>query len=620
MEPFWHFARRMLRYRWSVVASLAMAAVSAGSMGAGIVGLAPVLSIVLGGKEGRQQSLQQIVAEKPDLLAWIPSWFFDRLPTTPWSTVLSVLALLGVLTVVGGAANFAHQFLSLTVIQRTMAHIRREAFHRVLRFPLKTVVGLGPTEATSRVLVDSANLEIGLTSLLSKAISQMLKGVAAFMAAIALEWRITLGAIVLAPVLYTILRRAGKKIRRASRSALQAQSELYATSVAAMQGLRVVKSMAAERFEAGRFHAINKQVMRDMFRARTAKALASPLVEVIALFVLGAVALIPIKMVIDRQLEPQNFLLALGALGAAGAALKPLTSFVTDLQQASAAASRLQELLASPAEPGHDARLPRMPEHRERIEFQSVSLVYPGRDVPALDGISLSIKFGERVAFVGPNGSGKTTLLSLVPRLFDPDAGSILIDGRDIREFSVRSVRRRIGVVTQETVIFKDTIRKNIAYGADDRSGGAIEAAATRARAMEFIRALPHGLDTTVGEQGATLSGGQRQRLAIARAILRDPSILILDEATSMIDAESEAAIAEAIQEFSKGRTCLIVAHRLSTVLSADRIVVLDAGRVIDQGRHDELLKRCELYRRLASTQMLGGDLPIASSLEISRA
>ena len=218
MHAFWHFARRMLRYRWSVIAALLMAAVSAGSMGAGIVGLMPVLNVVMGKKGESPQTLRDYLLTHPEKAAWIPDWVIDHLPTTPWNTVIAVLILLGLLTILGAAANFLHQFLSLTVIQRTMAHIRREAFHRVLRFPLKTVVALGPTESTSRILVDSANLEIGLTSLLSKAISQILKGAAAFAAALFLEWRLTLGAVILAPVLYTVLRRAGKKIRRASRS------------------------------------------------------------------------------------------------------------------------------------------------------------------------------------------------------------------------------------------------------------------------------------------------------------------------------------------------------------------------------------------------------------------
>lgn len=209
------------------------------------------------------------------------------------------------------------------------------------------------------------------------------------------------------------------------------------------------------------------------------------------------------------------------------------------------------------------------------------------------------------MAIVGPNGSGKTTLLALIARLFDPDRGRVLVDGRDLRDHSVRSLRRQIGMVTQETVLFSGTVRANIAYGSGRIADGLILDAAARARALDFIRDLPKGLDSPIAEQGLSLSGGQRQRLAIARAILRDPAILLLDEATSMIDADSEAKITAALAEFMRGRTTLVVAHRLSTVMNADSIVVLDRGRVIDQGSHEELLQRCRTYQLIARNQLI---------------
>ncbi|HRQ73387.1 MAG TPA: ABC transporter ATP-binding protein [Phycisphaerales bacterium] len=610
MRDFRRFARQSLRYRGMVALALLFAVLSAGGLGAGLVGIIPVLQNIL-----QDGYTLRTLAERANEARWMPGAFrmsdafIATLTQDRFKTVLIIIAGLGVLTLLGGAANFLHAYFSLTVVQRTVTRVRRDAFHRVIRLPLKRVVAGGASDIVSRIVNDTAALGAGLTALLSRAVAQVTKGIAGLAAAFIADWRLGLVSVAVAPLLYTIIRRLGKRIRRASREALRSQAGLYGAASEALQGLRVVKVHTTERYEAGRFHRINKRVMREMLRVRTARALASPLVEVVSIVVLGFLALIAAKAIIDGQLDPSRFITALIALGAAGASLKPLTGLVNDIQSSAPAAQRIAELLDAEPEPGHDSRLPRLPRHRESIAFEGVAFTYPGAGEPALRGIDLRIPFGERVAFVGPNGSGKTTLLSLVPRLFDPDAGRVLIDGRDIREVGVRSLRKHIGVVTQEVVLFRGTVAANIAYGAEGVTRGRVEEAARKARADEFIRHLPDGYDTELAEQGLSLSGGQRQRLAIARAILRDPAILILDEATSMIDAESEARIAEAIAEFHGGRTSLIVAHRLSTVLSADRIVVLDAGRVVDQGPHAELIGRCETYRQLVRHQ-LGGSGP----------
>jgi ABC-type multidrug transport system fused ATPase/permease subunit len=252
--------------------------------------------------------------------------------------------------------------------------------------------------------------------------------------------------------------------------------------------------------------------------------------------------------------------------------------------------------------------MPKLARHGASLVFENVSFIYPGGSARAVADVSLKIKAGETVAFVGPNGCGKTTLLSLVPRLFDPNDGRVLIDGTDITRVRIRSLRRQIGVVTQEVVLFKGTIRDNIAYGNISATNAQIDEAAERARAAQFISEFDEGLETPVGEQGLTLSGGQRQRIAIARAILRDPAILILDEATSMVDAASEKLIGDVLSTFCTNRTTLIVAHRLSTVLGADRIVVMDQGSVVATGTHSELLRSCELYKGLAQHQLIAHD------------
>ncbi|MEL7473599.1 MAG: ABC transporter ATP-binding protein [Planctomycetota bacterium] len=616
MSPFWSYARGMLRYRWVLVGALAFAGVSAGGVGAGLLAVAPLLRSILNdgmtlGEMASDLNANELVGGR------IPPGWIDALPEGEFTAVIWIVCGLGLLTLLGAAANFLHQYLSLTVVFRSVTNLRREAFHRALRFPLLGVVTEGPSNSIARIVMDTQALGAGFNALLSKAVAQVSKGLIAFVAALLIDFWMTLIAVAVAPVLYLVLHRVGRRIRRASRTALQHTEGLYGAATEALQGLRVVKVHTTERYEAGRFHRLNKGVMREMMRVRTARALASPLVEMITLVVLGGLSLIAAKAILDGHLEAESFIAVLVALGAAGASLKPLTGIIADIQGAAGAADRIHELLAQPNEPGHGVGLPKLARHAQAISFEGVSFRYPKADALALDDVSVEIAHGETIAVVGPNGSGKTTLLALVPRLFDPSDGAVRIDGEDIRDVGVRSLRRQIGVVTQETVLFRGTIGDNIAYGAEGATTERVVEAAHRARAHEFIDRLPAGYDTPVGEQGATLSGGQRQRIAIARAVLRDPAILILDEATSMIDADSEAKIADAVAEFGAGRTVLIVAHRLSTVVGADRILVMDQGRLVDQGSHDELLDRCETYRLIARRQLVGGGAP-ATSAEVT--
>ncbi len=643
MSPFWTYARGMLRYRGLVAGAILMAIVSAFSLGAGLMGIGPIIGQIVDPAKKRDLPAlalewnakhperapisESVIAELPhdpsaderDLRVMAAEWNADhpnlpqippdlipRLPTGRFTAAVWIVSVLGLLTVIGAAANFLHVYLSLTVVNKTSANIRRQVFHRLVRLPLKDVVASGPADAAARVINDTNALSMGFNALLSKGLAQVTQGFAALLVAVITDWRLTGVAILVGPVLATLIRKLGKRIKRASKAALVSQGGLYTAALEALQGLRVVKVHTTERFEAGRFHRFNKQVMHEQNRVRTARALASPLIDVVGIFVIGGLALIALKAILAEQLNPKDFLLTLASLGMAAAQLKPLSGIINDVQQSAGAAERLEELMRPPPEPGHDLALPRLARHAASIEFRNVVFTYPRQNKPSLDGISLTVANGQTVAFVGPNGSGKTTLLAMVPRLFDPDdtRGAVLIDGRDIREVSVRSLRRQIGVVTQETVLFRGTIGSNIAYGAENATRERIEEAAKRARAHEFILEQPQGYETVVAEQGLSLSGGQRQRIAIARAILRDPTILILDEATSMIDADSEAKIAAALAEFGKGRTCLIVAHRLSTVINADSIVVMDQGKVVDRGTHTELLERCETYRLIAKHQL----------------
>ncbi len=604
MSAFWTFARRMLRFRLMVATALSCAALSAAGLGVSLLGIFQIVEIILG-QEKDLPMLATHLNERLPASVQIPEGVIALLPTDPHAAVVWLVVGLSLLALVGEAAGFCHQFLSIRVVHRTIREIRGEVFDRVVRLPLMELVRRGVADTISRMVNDTTVLAVGLTALLSKAIAQIGKGAAALVMAFVFDWRLTLIALVTAPVLYGVIRTISRKIRRASRKALESQADLYQASTEALQALRVVKVYTSEAHESARFDRINGESIRQMVKARVYRALSSPLNELLALLALGGIVIIASGFILDGRMEISTFMMTLGSLGIAAASLKPLSGMVHQINEAGAAAERICAVLEAPQEPGHDAGLPVLARHRESIRFEGVRFCYPQSRTPALDGIDLVIAHGETVAVVGPNGSGKTTLLSLVPRLFDPQDGCVRIDGTDIRDVSIESLRRQIGVVTQETVVFRATIAENIRYGTPGATDEQVREAARRARADEFIEALPGAYESVVGERGSTLSGGQRQRLAIARAILRDPAILILDEATSMIDADSEAKITQAMSEFARGRTCLIVAHRLSTVLGADRIVVMDGGRIVDQGSHDELLERCETYRLIARHQLV---------------
>ena len=427
---------------------------------------------------------------------------------------------------------------------------------------------------------------------------------AAFGAAIWFDWRITAVALVAVPLIAVPLRKFGKRIRRGVRGALRAQEDLLRVSNESLQGIRAVKASSAEGLSIERFDAANKEVLREELRVRVAQSLSSPVIESIAIVAVCGLALLAARQIIDGKLPFDTFVLSLGALGVAGGSLKPVAGLVTEIQASSAPAERLMEVLAIEREDAGDRRRPPLPRHAREIRFEGVSYRYPGAEADAVQGVSLSVAFGERVAFVGGNGCGKTTLLSLVPRLLEPGAGRILVDGADVAGHSVRSLRAQVGVVTQDAVLIRASIADNIRFGLGAASDADVREAARRAHALGFIERLPAGFETMVAEGGTSLSGGQRQRISIARAILRDPRILIMDEATSQVDAESEEQINAAVREFGAARTTLIIAHRLSTVLAADRIVVMDAGRVVATGRHADLLQSSEAYARIARMQL----------------
>jgi ABC-type multidrug transport system fused ATPase/permease subunit len=435
-----------------------------------------------------------------------------------------------------------------------------------------------------------------------------------FFLALYQDWKLTLLFLTVVPAIAIVIRKFGKRIRRASKKALRQYGVMLGGLTESLQGLRVVKVHHAEGYERRRFNQMNRRMLDRQLQARVAKALSAPVIETLSLVGMMAVILAASWFLFDhakkgQEINPTTLITVLVTLTGAAASFRQISGLNVKLQSAAAAAENIDQVLNMQVEAAPHSRrerkLPAHKRHSQMVTYENVTFSYPGSQTPAVRDIELHIPHGSVCAIVGANGSGKTTLLGLLPRLYEPDSGSIRIDGIDIRQVKLRSLRSQMAVVTQETVLFDATVGENIIYGARHVTGEQMIDASKRAHAHSFIEQLPRGYDTPVGERGQRLSGGQRQRIAIARAILRDPSILILDEATSQIDADSEAQISAALKEFTTGRTTFVIAHRLSTVVGADMIAVMDAGRIVALGRHQELLKTCEIYKTLCRTQLL---------------
>ncbi|MEE8170159.1 MAG: ABC transporter ATP-binding protein, partial [Phycisphaerae bacterium] len=532
-----------------------------------------------------------------------------------------VLAGMLVVQLIGGAARFSGEYMIALVAGRTLVGIRRQMYRKLLRLPVSYFAQRGTTDVMSRFVQDSQDIYRGLTYIFVQSIREPLKALGVFAVALFLNWRITLLAVVVAPLAAFVIRSFGRSIRKRSRRLLEGYARMLRALEGALTGIRVVKGYNAESYERRHMYQVDVHMFRQQAGIERIEALTSPLFEIIGYFFGAAITVYFAGQVMSGTLMPGEFMVLVLCLGAMFDPVRKLSKFYNRIERANAAAERIFEVIDMPDEKaGASPRL--LPPLSDGIEFRDVRFTYPGAERPAVDGLSLQIRRGERIAIVGPNGSGKTTLVSLLMRFFNPQEGAILFDGVDIRSVSIQSLRRQLGIVTQDAVIFADTVRNNIAYGdpsllwklnvarrhpnrrmAASNRDERVVAAARAAFADEFISQMPDRYDTMVGEHGATLSGGQKQRLSIARAILANAPILIFDEATSQIDADSEQKIHDALEHFLEDRTAFIIAHRFSTIMQADRIVVMNQGRLVDSGKHDVLIDRCSLYQTLFETQ-----------------
>jgi ABC-type multidrug transport system fused ATPase/permease subunit len=520
--------------------------------------------------------------------------------------VLYIILAVGVITVIRCLAKFYQDYIAQKVVHVGVNRLREDAFGRALNMPMGFYSNERPSDTVSRIVRDTSVMGKAVKIMLGRALREPLN--AAFMlgCAMLLNWQLTLIFLCAAPLVVGLLAAFGKKMKRATGKSLVASSRMLAKLQETMSGLRIVKVYNQQKHEREAFEKINNSLLRQLLKISKVDAATMPVLEVLGMLGGSTALIVGVHWIAQERngMEPSEFLALLVLLGVAAEAVRKTSTIWNRIQEANAAAERVFAVVDEPVE--HEkAGAIELPPLKERIEFQDVTFTYPGADRPVLRNINLVVQAGHNVAIVGPNGSGKTTLASLVPRFYDADSGRILIDGTDISDVTLSSLRRQIGMVSQNIVTFNDTIAANIAYGKPDATREDVIAAARRSFADEFISPLPDGYDTVIGEYGAGLSGGQLQRIVIARAILKNPAILIFDEATSQVDADSEAKIHKAIEQTMRDRTSFIIAHRFSTVITADVIVVMDDGRIVAQGQHEQLIQCCRLYQSLYETQLV---------------
>jgi ATP-binding cassette subfamily B protein/subfamily B ATP-binding cassette protein MsbA len=533
------------------------------------------------------------------------------LPTDPFQTLVWLFGLVVFAVLLRGFFEFCQESLVGSVVNLSLFDLRNRLYRRVVHLDVNDFNEEGTHELMARFTNDMEMLGNGTKTLLGKVVAEPLKGLVCVLLACWISWQLTLMFLVLVPAAFFVLTKVGRLMKRATRKLLERMANLYKILQETFQGIRVVKGFTMEPYERRRFCTATREYYHRAMWVVNLDALTSPIIELLGVAAIAAALLagaylvlrgqdklFNVLQVINGRLDHVTLLQLYALLASVADPVRKLSSVYTRIQSGGAAADRIFAIMDR--EPRVHANIggPRLASHGASIEFREVCFSYdPGR--PILTNVHLRVRHGESIALVGKNGSGKTTLVGLIPRFYDPDHGSVLIDDRNIRGVNLRSLRQQIGIVTQDTMLFDDTVYNNIAYGNRRARPEDVEDAARRAYAHDFIVRLGNGYQTRVGETGSKLSGGQRQRLALARAILRDPRILILDEFTSQSDVESESLTHRALREFMRGRTTFLITHRLNTLEIADRIVVIEGGRVVAVGTHAELLQSCLEYQRL---------------------
>ena len=603
MKDWMRLLRYAKRYWYLLLVSTLLMAIVGAMHGALPLLIRPIFDQVL----NPQSTSEHVVLFKIPILqksvyldSFIPS-FIHNVWTMVAVTIVLVFLLRGLCDYFG---NYLINFVGFSAV----TDLRNEVFEKVLGHGAAFFESTSTGRLMSSIMNDIEKIQVANSHILADLLRQTFSVMALLFALIYTDAKLAAVSLTVLPFVLVPTARLGKRIRRTSRSTQDTAGELNQVLQEAISGHQVVKAFGAERFELQKFRVASRRLLKNNLRYVRQQAVASPLIELMAAFTVVGLLTYARTQIKAGALTTGQFTSFLIALLLVYEPVKRLTNIHNIFEQAIGASQKVFEYLDRQVDIEDQTGAKTLDAFRDRIRFDRVSFRYPSANGLQLNGVSLDVEAGDVVALVGPSGAGKTTLASLVPRFHDVTQGAILIDGIDIRELKLASLRASISIVAQETFLFNDTVSANIAYGLEGVDQARVVDAAQAALAHDFIGRLPQGYKTLIGERGVKLSGGQRQRLAIARALLKNSPILILDEATSHLDTESEMLVQRALANLMSGRTVIVIAHRISTIRRADKIVVIDRGRIVETGSHEELVQQGGIYHRLHELQYLDTD------------